>query len=53
MAEAGFPAASQVTLGHGFQEPVAQHPFYGTSAVVEDLAAFPGWDQGYVSMRRV
>lgn len=26
-----------VTLGHGFTESVVQHPFFGTSAVVQDL----------------
>jgi Mg-chelatase subunit ChlD len=28
-----------VTLGHGLAEPVVQHPFFGTSAVIHDLKA--------------
>jgi len=28
-----------VTLGHGFTEPVVQHPFFGTSTVIQDLKA--------------
>ena len=32
-----------VTLGHGFQEPVVKHEFFGTQAVIEDLKKLPGW----------
>jgi len=28
-----------VTLGHGLSEPVVQHPFFGTSLVIQDLRA--------------
>jgi len=31
-----------VTLGHGLSEPVVQHPFFGTSAVIQDLKALRG-----------
>lgn len=39
-----------VTLGHGFQEDVLRHPFFGTAAVVQQLQALPGWQQGYVCL---
>ena len=32
-----------VTLGHGFQEPVVKHEFFGTEAVINDLKKLPGW----------
>ena len=38
-----------VTLGHGCTDsPVVAHPFFGTQAVVSDLAARRGWDAGRV-----
>jgi hypothetical protein len=35
-----------LTLGHGFTEPVAAHPYFGTQRVVEDLKKQPGWEIG-------
>ena len=35
-----------ITLAHGFQEPVAKHDYFGTSAVLNDLAKQPGYFQG-------
>ena len=35
-----------ITLAHGFQEPVAKHDYFGTSAVLNDLAKQPGFFQG-------
>jgi len=37
-----------VTLGHAIEGPVVGHPFYGTDAVIEFLAAQPGWREGRV-----
>ena len=37
-----------VTLGHGIEGPVVGHSFYGTDAVLEVLAAQPGWAEGRV-----
>ena len=34
------------TLAHNFEEPVVQHPYFGTAAVIEDLKKVPGWDIG-------
>jgi len=34
------------TLAHGFEEPVVQHPYFGTAAVIDDLKKVPGWDIG-------
>ncbi len=39
------------TLGHGFTDDVVRHPFYGTRRVLDDLAGFPGWTAGHVTMR--
>jgi Hint-domain/U-box domain/VWA / Hh protein intein-like/von Willebrand factor type A domain len=35
-----------ITLAHGFEEPVAKHVYFGTSAVLNDLAKQPGYFQG-------
>jgi len=35
-----------ITLAHGFEEPVAKHEYFGTSAVLNDLAKQPGYFQG-------
>ena len=35
-----------ITLGHGIQEPVAAHAFFGTERVIEDLMKLPGWAIG-------
>jgi hypothetical protein len=37
-----------VTLGHGIDAPVVGHAFYGTDAVLQVLAAQPGWAEGRV-----
>ena len=37
-----------VTLGHGIEGPVVGHAFYGTDAVLEVLAAQPGWAEGRI-----
>eukprot|EP00798_Chlamydomonas_sp_ICE-L_P026003 gene26003-11694_t len=39
-----------VTLGHGFQEDVVRHPFFGSQAVVEELQMLPGWSDGFIQM---
>jgi len=36
------------TLGHGLQGPVIGHPFWGTTAVLEQLATHDGWESGRV-----
>jgi hypothetical protein len=35
-----------LTLGHGFTEPVAEHAYFGSQRVVEDLKKQPGWEEG-------
>lgn len=37
-----------VTLGHGFQEDVVRHQYFGSNAVVHDLMKLPGWGEGSV-----
>ena len=41
------------TLGHGLDDDdVIKHAFYGTRRVLDDLAAFPGWEAGHVTLTR-
>ena len=35
-----------ITLAHGFTEPVAEHSYFGTGAVIDDLEKQPGWAEG-------
>lgn len=37
--------------GHGFTEPVAQHDFFGTQRVIDDLTIKQGWEQGYIQLQ--
>jgi len=39
-----------VTLGHGFQEDVVRHEYYGTSAIIDDLKRMEGWENGLVML---
>jgi len=39
------------TLGHGLNQPVVQHPYFGTDRVVNDLKQLPGWDRGQIILR--
>ena len=43
-------ATEVLTLGHGFQEPVAKHEYYGTTAVLNDLRKEEGWAKGFVEL---
>jgi len=40
-----------VTLGHGFEGDVIEHPYFGTKRVIEDLQNLSGWDSGVVELR--
>ena len=39
-----------VTLGHGFEDAVVSHPYFGTPRVVEDLEKASGWSDGLVRL---
>lgn len=40
-----------VTLGHGFtSNSVIKHPYFGTSAVIDDLKKHPDWESGILNM---
>ena len=39
-----------VTLGHGFDEDVVKHPYYGTDKVIDDLKKIQGWDDGLIEL---
>jgi hypothetical protein len=38
-------------LGHGLQDDVVRHPYWGTDRVLEDLAKRPGYEEGVVDFR--
>lgn len=40
-----------VTWGHGFEGPIVGHRFFGTARILEELAAFQGWEEGFVRLR--
>ena len=43
-----------ITLAHGIEnDPVAEHPFYGTENVVAALQGLTGWQQGLVEIESV
>ena len=46
----GVPCAA---LGHGLEEPVVAHPYWGTRAVINDLMQRPGWQSGRVILPAV
>ncbi len=38
-------------LGHNvINDPVLQHPYYGTSRVINDMKKMTGWDKGYIDL---
>jgi len=39
-----------VTLGHGIDEEVVRHPYWGSDEVLLDLQRRPGWAEGYVTL---
>jgi len=42
-----------VALGHGFTDNACiKHPYFGTNAIVEDLAQFPGWSDGLITFNK-
>jgi len=41
-----------ICLAHGIKgDSVASHPYFGTQAVLDDLAAMRGWDDGLVELQ--
>ena len=41
----GVPCAA---LGHGLDAPIVAHPYWGTDAVLRDLASKAGWADGRI-----
>merc|ERR1711959_510878 len=39
-----------VVLGHGLEDATAEHEYFGTHRVIEDLERTPGWQQGLVEL---
>ena len=40
-----------ITLGHGFQQNIAKHDFFGTEKVINQLKEMKGWNQGLIQMK--
>jgi hypothetical protein len=41
-----------VTLAHGFEGDVIEHPYFGSVRVIEDLQKMPGWHNGHISINK-
>jgi Mg-chelatase subunit ChlD len=39
-----------IGLGHSFTSGILHHPYFGTSAVIEDLKKLQGWENGLVTI---
>ena len=39
-----------VTLGHGLEEDVVRHQYYGTNKVIEDLSKLDWWKNGFIDL---
>jgi len=37
-------------LGHGLDDPVAAHEYFGTDRIIEDLKRLPQWDDGVIEL---
>ena len=42
-----------LTLGHNINEPVAEHPYFGSELVLADLKKQPGWTEGRPTYRNL
>jgi len=42
-----------ITLGHGREEEVAKHPYFGSKLVIEDLEKLSGWEDGNVQIGKL
>ena len=40
-----------VTLGHGFQDNVVSHNYFGTDKVIKDLKNMSGWNKGKIHLK--
>ena len=40
-----------IALGHNINDPVAQHSYFGTDAVINDLQQMSGWDVGLIELK--
>jgi Mg-chelatase subunit ChlD len=37
-------------LGHGLEDPVVKHEYFGTERIIEDLKSFPAWENGLIEL---
>jgi len=41
-----------ITLGHGFEDSVAKHDYFGTQKVINDLKKLDGWKEGLLEINQ-
>ena len=41
-----------ITLAHGINDGILEHPYYGTNAVLEELSMFKGWEEGNIKIKK-
>jgi hypothetical protein len=41
-----------ITLGHGIQEKVANHSYFGSELIIRDLQKIRGWEKGLIQLPR-
>jgi hypothetical protein len=41
-----------ITLGHGLENGILKHQYYGTDKVLKDFAQFKGWEEGFISVKK-
>ena len=39
------------TLGHGLKGEKVEHPYFGTSQIIQDLKRFPNFSKGFVQLK--
>jgi hypothetical protein len=40
-----------ICLGHGYEEGILKHEYFGTQKVIDDLKSMPGYDEGKITVR--
>ena len=40
-----------ICFGHGFDEGILQHHYYGTHRIIDDLKTMPGWNIGLIELQ--
>ena len=41
-----------ITLGHGYDQGLLKHSYYGTDKVLKEISGFRGWNDGFISIHK-